>query len=66
MSRILQTCFTSLSAIVLFGTVSLQPAAARILCRGEFQVTKYGLIATPYCADEEIGTEKPLRSVPTL
>jgi hypothetical protein len=22
--------------------------------RGEFQVTKYGLIATPYCADEEI------------
>src|SRR5262249_41768579 len=50
MSRILQTCFTSLSAIVLLGTVSLQPANARILCQGEFQVTKY----TPYCADEEI------------
>jgi len=34
--------------------VSLQPAAARILCQGQFQVTKYGLIATPYCGDEEI------------
>jgi hypothetical protein len=34
--------------------VSLQPAAARILCEGQFQVTKYGLIATPYCGDEEI------------
>jgi hypothetical protein len=54
MSRTLQTCFTSLSAIVLLGTVSLQPANARILCQGEFQVTQYGLIATPYCADEVI------------
>ena len=32
----------------------LQPAAVRTLCQGEFQVTKYGLIATPYCGDEEI------------
>src|SRR6187401_2629616 len=54
MNRTLQTCFTCLSAIVLWGTVSLQPAKARILCQGEFQVTKYGLIATPYCGDEEI------------
>ena len=54
MSRTLQTCFTCLSAIVLWGTVSHQPAKARILCQGEFQVTKNGLIATPYCGDEEI------------
>ena len=74
MSRVLQAGFTGLAAIMLLGTVWLQPANARILCQGEFQVTKYGLIATPYCADEEIarvriamgGTEKPLRSVPTL
>jgi hypothetical protein len=54
MSRTLQTCFAGLSAILFLGAVSLQPAAARILCQGEFQVTQYGLIATPYCGDEEI------------
>jgi hypothetical protein len=54
MSRTLQTCFACVSAIVLLGTVSLQPANARILCQGEFQVTKYGLIATPYCGDQVI------------
>lgn len=30
------------------------PAAARIECRGNFQVTKYGLISTPYCEEENI------------
>jgi hypothetical protein len=30
------------------------PAFARIECRGNFQVTKYGLIATPYCEEEQI------------
>ena len=54
MNRVLQAGFTDLAAIMLLSAVSLQPAAARILCQGEFQVTKYGLIATPYCADEEI------------
>ena len=54
MSRVLQAGFTSLAAIMLLSTALLQPAAARILCQGEFQVTKYGLIATPYCGDEEI------------
>ncbi len=29
-------------------------AAARIECRGNFQVTKYGPIATPYCEEEQI------------
>jgi hypothetical protein len=30
------------------------PAAARIECRGNFQVTKYGLISTPYCEETQI------------
>ena len=55
MSRVLQAGFTGLAAIILLSSTALfQPGAARILCQGEFQVTKYGLIATPYCADEEI------------
>ena len=54
MSRTLQAGFTGLAAIILVSAVSLQPAAARILCHGQFQVTQYGLIATPYCGDEVI------------
>ena len=30
------------------------PAAARIECRGNFQMTKYGPIATPYCEEKQI------------
>ncbi len=30
------------------------PASARIECRGNFQMTKYGPIATPYCEEEQI------------
>ena len=29
-------------------------AIARIQCRGDFQVTNYGLIATPYCEEGNI------------
>jgi hypothetical protein len=55
MSRVLQAGFTGLAAIILLsGTALLQPAAALILCEGEFQVTQYGLIATPYCGVEVI------------
>jgi len=54
MSRVRQAGFTGLAAIMLLSGVSLQPAAARILCQGQFHVTKSGLIATPYCGDEEI------------
>jgi hypothetical protein len=28
--------------------------AARIQCDSEFQITKFGRIATPYCGEEEI------------
>jgi hypothetical protein len=31
-----------------------EPAAAKIKCKGIFQVTSQGLIATPYCEEEEI------------
>ena len=30
------------------------PALARIECQGNFQISKYGPIATPYCEEEEI------------
>jgi hypothetical protein len=30
------------------------PAEARIKCQGNFQETKYGLISTPYCEEEQI------------
>ena len=30
------------------------PAAARIECQGNFQMSKYGPIATPYCEEEQI------------
>ena len=41
-------------AALLLATMLTSPAAARIECRGNFQVTKYGLIATPYCEEEQI------------
>lgn len=33
---------------------AISPASAKIECRGNFQVTKYGPIATPYCEEENI------------
>ncbi len=38
----------------LLGLMVPEPAAAKIQCKGNFQVTKYGLIATPYCEEEQI------------
>jgi hypothetical protein len=43
-------CGAALVALVLMP----EPAAARIQCKGNFQVSKYGLIATPYCEEEQI------------
>ncbi|MGD9502620.1 MAG: hypothetical protein AB7V40_09065 [Methyloceanibacter sp.] len=43
----LATCLLALAAV--------PPAAAKIECRENFQVTKkYGLISTPYCEDQQI------------
>jgi hypothetical protein len=46
------------SALVLstfvFVLAAVAPAAAKIQCRDNFQVTKYGLISTPYCEELQI------------
>jgi len=38
----------------LLASAGASPAAAGIECRGNFQVSKYGLISTPYCEEENI------------
>ncbi len=38
----------------LFVLAAIPPAAARIECRENFQVTKHGLISTPYCEELQI------------
>jgi hypothetical protein len=53
MGKILKASLTGWAA-VLMATMLTAPAEARIECRGNFQVTKYGLIATPYCEEEQI------------
>ncbi len=49
LSRAATVTVTALLAIAL-----TSPAAARIECRGNFQMSKYGPIATPYCEEENI------------
>jgi hypothetical protein len=44
--------FTSLVVVALLAPSV--PAAARIQCQGNFQITKYGPIDTPYCEEEQI------------
>ena len=34
--------------------LAASPAEARIDCHAQFQVSKYGLISTPYCEEENI------------
>lgn len=43
-----------LGAALLALVATPEPAAAKIKCKGIFQVTKHGLISTPYCQEEEI------------
>jgi hypothetical protein len=45
---------TACAAALISVIAATAPAAARIQCHGNFQVTKYGLIATPYCEEEQI------------
>lgn len=45
-------CF--LAAALLGSVAGPSPAEAKIRCQGIFQVTKYGLLSTPYCQDQEI------------
>jgi hypothetical protein len=43
-----------LAVTTLLVMVTATPAAACIECQGNYQISKYGPIATPYCQDEEI------------
>lgn len=45
---------TPVMAVLLFTVLAASPAAARIECRGNFQITKYGPISTPYCQEKQI------------
>jgi hypothetical protein len=54
MSRALQAGLTSFATVILLSAASIQPATARIRCDGDFQITQYGRIATPYCEEEQI------------
>jgi hypothetical protein len=40
--------------VLLLTAMLTVPPEARIQCRGNFQMTKYGPIATPYCEEEQI------------
>jgi hypothetical protein len=52
MSKILQAAVIGCAG--LLAATLAGPAEARIECRGNFQMTKYGPIATPYCEEEQI------------
>ncbi len=43
-------CFAAIVATLL----AASPAASRIECRGNFQMTKHGPISTPYCQEKQI------------
>jgi hypothetical protein len=44
----------SIVVVLVLAIASLKSADATIQCKGNFQVTKYGLIDTPYCEEEQI------------
>jgi hypothetical protein len=54
MSRYLPSGLATLAVTAILTLAAASPAAAKIECRGNFQVTKYGLISTPYCEEEQI------------
>ena len=45
---------TIVLSIAVFTLIAVTPAVARIECRDNFQVTKHGLISTPYCEEKQI------------
>jgi hypothetical protein len=54
MHRQISSGSATLAVAALLAISLASPAAARIQCQGNFQFTKYGLIATPYCEEEQI------------
>ena len=53
MSRFLQTSLAC-AAVAVAVLAAPGPAGAGIKCQGQSQVTKYGLLSTPYCEEEQI------------
>jgi hypothetical protein len=54
MTLIPKACLAGYATLVVAIFAAPDPAAARIQCRGNFQMTQYGPIATPYCEEEQI------------
>ena len=54
MMSIPKACLAGCAALGVTIFAAPDQAAARIQCRGNFQITKYGPIATPYCEEEQI------------
>jgi hypothetical protein len=54
MHRLAFSSSATLAAAVVLMAATASPADARIECQGNFQATKYGMIATPYCQEENI------------
>ena len=54
MRQILGCGFAGLVIVGLLAIASPKQAHARIQCQGNFQITKYGPVATPYCEEEQI------------
>jgi hypothetical protein len=54
MTSIPKVCMAGCAALVAAILAAPNQAEARIQCRGNFQITKYGPIATPYCEEEQI------------
>lgn len=54
MQSIRKACLAGCAVVVAAALGAPDPASARIQCRGNFQITKYGPIATPYCEEEQI------------
>ena len=56
MRRKVELTLTSLAGLVLalLAAASATPAAARVQCQGNFQISKFGPLATPYCEEEQI------------
>lgn len=59
LNNLLRRLLTPVMAVLLFTVLAAVPAAARIECRGNFQITKYGPISTPYCEERQIA-RRPL------
>lgn len=54
MNAIARSFLVGSAALSMTLCVAPDRAEARIQCKGNFQITKYGPIATPYCEEEQI------------